>query len=198
MKAGLRLMLVVVLLTPGLVSCRLFRKPPRPIPPPFKPPVQTVSTQAQKPAEPPAPAPAPEVPPSEEAEPMVMIPETSQGRLPPPPKPRIPVSQPVQQPAAQPAPAPPETAPAPQLRPILTPSQTQELERTIPERLSRAQGILKSIEGRRRSRSQFAAARQIQTFIDQAEEARKTDLLRANNLAERAEVLAEDLARQMR
>jgi hypothetical protein len=80
----------------------------------------------------------------------------------------------------------------------LTPSQTQELERAISDRLARAQAILKSIEGRLRSRSQFAAARRIRTFIDQAEEARKTDLLRANNLAERAEVLAQDLAQQMR
>ena len=196
MKAGLRVMLVVLLLTPGLVSCRLFRKPPRPVPPPFRPPFQTDSATAQKPAEPLAPAPAPEIPPSEQAEPMVMIPETLQGPQPPPPKPRIPVSQPVQQPQAQPAP--PPQGPAPQLRPILTPSQTQELERTITDRVSRAQEILRSLERRRLSRSQTASASQIRTFIDQAEEARKADLLRANNLAERAEVLALDLAQQMR
>jgi hypothetical protein len=197
MKAGLRVMLVVLLLTPALVSCRVSRKP-RPIPPPFRPPLQTDSTQAQKPAEPPEPAPAPEVPPSEEAEPIVLIPETSQGRLPPPPQPRIPVSPPVQQPPVQPAPPPPEAAPAIQLRPILTPTQTQELERTIAERLSRARSILRSLENRRLSRSQVASAGQIRTFIAQAEEARKTDLLRANNMAERAEVLALDLAQQMR
>jgi hypothetical protein len=188
-------MLVVLLLTPGLVSCRLFRKPLRPVPPPFRPPVQTDSATSRKPAERPEPASAPEIPPSEQAEPMVMIPEDLQGPLPPPPKPRIPVSQPVQQPQAQTAPPP---GPAPQLRPILTPSQTQELERTITERLSRAQGVLRSLAGRRLSRSQSAAAGQIGTFIKQAEEARKTDLLRANNMAERAEVLALDLAQQMR
>jgi hypothetical protein len=196
MRAGMRVMLVVLLLTPGLVSCRLFRKPPRPIPPPFRPPVQTDSTQAQKPAEPPAPAPPPEITPSEPAEPMVMIPDTVQRPLPPPPKPRIPVSRPVQQPPAQPAPPPP--GPAPQLRPILTPSETQELERAISDRVSRAQGILRSLERRRLSRSQAGLASQIRTFIAQAEEARKADLLRANNLAERAEVLAQDLAQQMR
>jgi hypothetical protein len=38
---------------------------------------------------------------------------------------------------------------------------------------------------------------QIRTFMEQAEEARRTDLLRARNLAERAEVLALDLARQL-
>lgn len=195
MRAGLRVMLVVLLLTPGLVSCRLFRKPPRPILPPFRPPVQTDSATSRKPADLPEPAAAPEVPPSEQAEPMVMIPETLQRPAPPPPKPRIPVSQPVQQPQAQPAPPP---APAPQLRPILTPSQTQELERTITERVSRAQNILRSLESRRLSRSRAASASQIRRFIDQAEEARKTDLLRANNMAERAEVLALDLAQQMR
>ena len=196
MRAGMRVMLVVLLLTPGLVSCRLFRKPPRPIPPPFRPPVQTDSTQVQKPAEPPAPAPAPEITPSGPADPMVIIPETVQGPLPPPPKPRIPVSRPVQQPPAQPVPPPP--GPAPQLRPILTPSETLEFERAITDRVSRAQGILRSLEGKRLSRSQAALASQIRTFIAQAEEARKADLLRANNLAERAEVLALDLAQQMR
>jgi len=196
MKAGLRVMLVVLLLTPGLVSCRLFRKPPRPIPPPFRPPVQTDSAASRKPAELPAPAPAPEIPPAEPAEPMVLIPETLQRPLPPPPKPRVPVSQPAPQPPPQPAPPPP--GPAPQLRPILTPSQTQELERAITDRLSRAQGILRSLEGRRLSRSQRESVSLIGTFINQAEEARKADLLRANNLAERAEVLALDLAQQMR
>jgi hypothetical protein len=80
----------------------------------------------------------------------------------------------------------------------LTLSQTQELERTIADRVSRAQGILRSLDGRRLSRSQAAAASQIRTFIAQAEQARKADLLRANNLAERAVVLALDLAQQMR
>jgi hypothetical protein len=80
----------------------------------------------------------------------------------------------------------------------LTASQTQELERTINDRVSRAQGILRSLDSRRFSRSQAASASQIRTFIAQAEDARKTDLLRANNLAERAEVLATDLAQQMR
>lgn len=189
-------MLVVLLLWPGLVSCRLFHKPQRAIPPPFRPPVQTDSADSRKTAEPPAPAPAPEIPPSEQAEPMVMIPETLQRPLPPPPKPRIPTSQPVQQPQAQTAP--PPFAPAPQLRPILTPSQTQELERSINDRLARAQAILKSLENRRLARSRTALSNQIRTFIDQAEEVRKVDLLRANNLAERAEVLALDLAQQMR
>jgi hypothetical protein len=189
-------MLVVLLLTPGLMSCRLFQKKKAPIFPPFRPPVQSDSATAQKPAVPPESAPPPELQPGEQAEPMVMIPTTVQRPLPPPPKPRIVVSQPVQQPQAQPAP--PPAGPAPQLRPILTPSQTQELERTITDRVSRAQGILRSLEGRRLSRSQRASASQISTFIKQAEEARKTDLLRANNLAERAEVLAQDLAQQMR
>jgi hypothetical protein len=184
-------MLVVLLLAPG---CRLSRKP-RPILPPFRPPVQTES--ARKPAEPPEPAPAPEIPPAEQSEPMVMIPETLQRPQPPPPKPRRSASQPVQPPPAQPAPAPPP-GPAPQLRPILTASQTQELERSINDRVSRAQGILKSLESRRLSSSQAALAGQIRTFVAQAEDARKMDLLRANNLAERAEVLATDLAQQMR
>jgi hypothetical protein len=196
MRAGLRVMLVVLLLTPALVSCRLFQKKKAPVFPPFRPPARTAPVTSQTTAEQPESAPPPQIQPGDQAEPMVLIPTNVQRPLPPPPKPRIVVSQPVQQPPVQPPP--PPTAPAPQLRPILTPSQTQELERTITDRVSRAQGILRSLDSGRFSRSQRASASQIQTFIDQAEQARKTDLLRANNLAERAEVLALDLAQQLR
>jgi hypothetical protein len=48
------------------------------------------------------------------------------------------------------------------------------------------------------TREQTAAVNQIQTFISQAEEARKDDLIRANNLAERADVLAQDLMNRVR
>jgi hypothetical protein len=78
---------------------------------------------------------------------------------------------------------------------MLSSAQRQELQRTISERIGRARAVLKSLEGKRPAREQVI---QIQTFIDQAEEARKTDLLRANNLAERAEVLANDLASRVR
>jgi hypothetical protein len=79
----------------------------------------------------------------------------------------------------------------------LSPAQAQELERQVNERLARARAALRSIEGRTLSREQGSVLNQIRTFMEQAEEARRTDLLRARNLAERAEVLALDLARQL-
>ena len=78
---------------------------------------------------------------------------------------------------------------------MLSSAQRRELERTINERIGRARGVLRSLQGKRLAKEQVI---QIQTFIDQAEDARKTDLLRANNLAERAEVLANDLASRVR
>ena len=55
-----------------------------------------------------------------------------------------------------------------------------------------------AIGGRRLNSEQEDLAAQIRTFIRQAEEARTTDLLRANNLAERAEVFAAELAKRLR
>jgi ribose 1,5-bisphosphokinase PhnN len=52
--------------------------------------------------------------------------------------------------------------------------------------------------GRRLAGGPAEMVNQIRTFIKQAEEARDTDLLRANNLAERAEVLAQELAKRVR
>jgi hypothetical protein len=54
------------------------------------------------------------------------------------------------------------------------------------------------LEKRRLTADQAAAVSQIRTFLQQSEEAGKTDLLRANNLAERAEVLAQDLTARLR
>ena len=195
MKARLRLLLVALMLMPGLMSCRLFRKP-RPVPPPFKPPQQSrpIAAQAPSPFEWP---PAPQIPISESPE-LNLIPEAEAQVLPPPPKPRpTPASPPAQQTQTQPQ-SPPVAISTPQLRPMLGPAQTQELERMIAERIGRAQGILRSLEGRRLSRQQRGVLSQIRTFISQAEEAKSTDLQRADNLAERAEVLATDLARQVR
>jgi hypothetical protein len=81
---------------------------------------------------------------------------------------------------------------------MLSPAQAQEAERMIAERLGRAEGILRSLQNRRLSAEQRDTVVQIRTFISQAREARRTDLLRANNLAERAQVLATDLAEQLK
>jgi len=192
-SARMRAAIVVLILAPGLTSCRLFRKPkPVPMPAPT-PPAQVQPAPVQKP-----PSPEPEIPPPElkpvEPQPPAVIPQP-QPELPPPPSQKrpSPLGPRAPAPAAQPPPA-----PAPQLRPMLSSAQRRELERTINERIGRARGVLKSLQGKRLAREQADIVNQIRTFIEQAEEARRTDLLRANNLAERAEVLANDLANRVR
>lgn len=187
MGARMRAAIVVLALAPGLTSCRLFRKP-KPVPMPA-PPAQVQPAPVEKPPSPEPEMPPPELKPAEPPPPTVV--SQPQPELPPPPSQKrpSPLGPRVPPPSAQPPP------PAPQLRPMLSSAQRQELERTINERIGRARAVLKSLEGKRLAREQVI---QIQTFIDQAEGARKTDLLRANNLAERAEVLANDLANRVR
>jgi hypothetical protein len=81
---------------------------------------------------------------------------------------------------------------------MLTAAQKQDLERSVSERLARAQNTLSSIGARRLSGELEEMATQVRTFIRQAEEARTSDLLRANNLAERAVVIAAELAKRLR
>jgi hypothetical protein len=81
---------------------------------------------------------------------------------------------------------------------MLSPAQRQDLERSVSDRLARAQNTLASIGGRKLSEEQEELAAQIRTFIRQAEEARTSDLLRANSLAERAVVFAAELAKRLR
>ena len=194
----MRAAVLLLLLMPALTSCRFFRKS-KPAPLPAKIPVQT--QPAQLPAPPPQPQlePPPQIPPNTEVQNPADLPEAGVQPLPPPPPekkrpsplgPRTPtVAEP---PAAAPA------APAPQLRPMLTAAEKQNLERSVSDRIARAQSILAAVGGRRLSGEQEDLAAQIRTFIRQAEEARTTDLLRANNLAERAEVFAAELAKRLR
>ena len=193
----MRAVMLLLLLLPALTSCRFFRKS-KPAPLPAKIPVQT--QPAPQPAPPPPQLePPPQNPPTTDAQKPAELPEAGVQPLPPPPPekkrpspagPRTPtVTEP---PAAAPA------APAPQLRPMLSAAEKQNLERSVSDRIARAQSTLAAVGGRRLSSEQEDLAAQIRTFIRQAEEARATDLLRANNLAERAEVFAAELAKRLR
>ncbi len=81
---------------------------------------------------------------------------------------------------------------------MLTPDERAALDRQVGARIRRAAALLRAVEGTPLSGEQAALAAQVKTFLRQAEEARNTDLLRANNLAERAEVLAVELSRRVR
>lgn len=181
-------------------SCWPFRKA-RPAAPPSAP----APVSAQPPAaEPPLPearrtsaeAEPPEVPAEQPVlqAPVVILP----GPLPAPPKRPSPAGPRVEPPSGEAQPQAPPAAPPPQLKQILTPEQRAALERNINERLARARATLASLRGKTLDLQQTALVEHIRTFIAQAEEARSTDLLRASNLAERADVLARDLAVSVR
>lgn len=96
-------------------------------------------------------------------------------------------------PVAVPTPA-PQPALGPSLQPILGQREVEQRNRRIQDYLEKAR--LKVL---RAERSNPDAARkqligQVRTFLQQAEEARKVDLVRAENLAERAEVLSRGLS----
>ena len=97
-----------------------------------------------------------------------------------------------------PAPEPPAAAvPLPQFEQILTPEQRQAYTGEIERNIANAQKAVAALEGRRLSRDQATYLARIRAFIDQANEARKADLFRARNLAERASVLADDLLKSV-
>ena len=125
-----------------------------------------------------------------------------------PRKPRPASTTPANPPATTPATTPPATQPAPpqpatpvnppRLGAILTPEQQREYNNAIDQSLARAQASLGSIANRSLSSEQQTTVEQVQAFVRQAQEARKNDLSAAKSLAERAEVLARDLAASLR
>jgi hypothetical protein len=100
----------------------------------------------------------------------------------------------------QPSPAPTNTAPAetPQLGDILSPEQQHQFNAAIDLSVAHAQTSLSSITNRQLTREQEATVAQVLNFIQQAQEKRKNELGAAKSLAERAEVLAHDLAASLR
>lgn len=142
------------------------------------------------------------------------------GAAPPEPEPprpaAVPESEAPVQPAAPPsrtrpapvaagprsaAPSPPQvrSSPAPQLRPLLTPEEEQDLRRRIDRSLASAEQSLARARREPVHKDRQAAAERVRAFIEQAQQARRQgDLVRARSLAERAELLASDLAQTAR
>jgi len=125
------------------------------------------------------------------------VPPPSEERLPPAPRPprRARARETAEVPAAQPEPTP--LAQVPQLEQILSPEQQQAYNDEIDRNISRAQRTVSALNGRRLSGEQQTYLDRIRTFLQQASEARKSDLFRARNLAERASLLADDLAKSL-
>jgi hypothetical protein len=202
-------------------SCSLFHKSSKATaPPPAPAPSQPAAKPAPKPEENVAlPAP-PQISPQKPDLTKQPPSQPAAGKLPPRPRDRRgsrahgqPQPQenaatgqqaPAQQPAAaSPTPAQPQApeegaaAEVPELEQILTPQQRQAYIEEIDSNVGRAQKTVETLQGRHLDGDQKVYLDRVRAFIDQAREARKTDLFRAKNLSERASVLAEDLMRSV-
>lgn len=172
------------------------------IPPPAVQPAPSVAHE-QKLPEPPVPQtsePSPATEPTIPAQTDVVVPPPPQEPAPKKvkkPRPRKPATPPA------PAPIPVQTAkvidppPSPKLEQLLSPGQEQGYNQTIDHDLQRARNNLTAVRTKPLSESQKAVVLQVQSFIKQAEDLRKTDLVEAKGLSHKADVLASDLARSV-
>jgi hypothetical protein len=83
----------------------------------------------------------------------------------------------------------------PQLSPLMSPAKRRAMEAELDQRLAKTRADLQRLMGRSLNGEQVAAVKRIQAFLKQAEDTRAQDLNLAKNLAQRAQVLAEDLVR---
>ncbi len=144
-------------------------------------------------------APLPPVPAAQPA----TVPDTTQETTPPPATPPA-TPAPARRPSRPAAPSTPpaNTPPASQqplrLGDMLTPEQQRQYNTAIDQALGRAQANLAAVANRQLTNQQQATLAQVQNFIEQAQTTRRSDLAGAKSLAERADVLARDLAKSVR
>lgn len=181
-------------LPPVITAPPVSRTPPREpptVPPPPKvegpkvaqlPPPNTEATKIEVPAPPPKPQPQR---------------QAKKARRKTPPGAPAPTEVAVQ--TAPPAQPPPEQPTAvPQLQQLLSPAQQTAYNKAIDQAVERTRTNLNKVQGRSLDAGQKANLERARAFLSQAEETRGSDLATAKNLAERADVLAEDLARSLR
>jgi len=81
---------------------------------------------------------------------------------------------------------------------MLTPEQERQYNTAMDQSLQRANSNIARVLKRQLSKEQKGVVAQVQSFIEQAQSTRKTNLTAAKSLAERADVLARELARTVR
>ena len=187
---------MVVLLAASGTACRKrqVQIPVAPAPAPAEAPTPPVPTQAPPTTPAPTTVPPPQNPPQQE-KPSPLGPPATQAPQSPP---ALPPPQSQQPPPPRRT---PQTGPgtqAPRLGDILTLDQQRQYNAAIDQSLARAQRSLESIANRQLTKEQHAVVSQVQGFIQQAQTTRKSNLTAARSLAERAEVLARDLAGSLR
>jgi hypothetical protein len=87
----------------------------------------------------------------------------------------------------------PDIPAAPKLGQIFTPEQIREYNKDLDENLDRVRKALTALARKRLNPDDAITVERIRTFLKQAEEARKDDLVTAVQLAKRADALAKDL-----
>jgi hypothetical protein len=155
--------------------------PPAAAPAEVAPPVAPQPAPATPPPVAPAQTPLPQAPP-QSPPPQSAPPSTPPPRSTRPPEPNS---------SGQPN-------PAPRLGDILTTEQERQYNSAIDQSLARTQSSLGAIANRKLTKEQQAVVAQVQSFVQQAQTTRKSNLPAARSLAERADVLARDLAGSLR
>jgi hypothetical protein len=150
----------------------------------------SVATPPPNPRQAPTPstvASAEPIAPPEISEPVPELsPSPAVGPQPPRPRPAA---------AAEPtAPQPKPEVAAPQISPVLTPADQDRLTRVATDQIRTAEHNLQLAAGRRMNALQKDLQDKVQGFLSQAHEAiRVNDWVRAQNLAEKAQVLSSEL-----
>ena len=174
----------VVLLCVGLSACFGAKKKPRlPVPPPPAPVVR------------PEPLPMPEVSPAPE---VLQTPEVlpapnvksvpAPARMPPAARPARPKPVPT-------APAPP--TPKPPLGAILSATTEQQFRVELDQLIVRARAVVERSNGQMLTGTQRETVERIKSFLEQANAARDKDAATALQLARRADLLGQDLAKSL-
>jgi hypothetical protein len=117
----------------------------------------------------------------------------------PPKKKPPPKKRPTPGPAAPevPAVAPPQTTPPAKLGEVLTDDRRRQYETDLTRTVAQARAALNQTAGRILTAAQRQTVERIQTFLQQADQARSGDLATAVQLAHRADLLAQDLRKSL-
>ena len=110
------------------------------------------------------------------------------------PRPRPPAEAEASKPKTEPE-APPSTPP-PQIAPALTPQQLAGAQRRTSNDIVVAERNLQLVTGKRMNATQNDLIEKVRDFLGQAHEAiRSSDWVRAENLAHKAQILSNELAK---
>lgn len=157
-------------------------------------PVSVPQTQAELP--PPQPVPEGAAPPLRG--PLPEQPKTPMGPPAPTGETAVAAQDPTPTPSEPVVAAPEPATQVPALRQVLTRAERQEYNQVIDSRIAETRQSLALLRGRPLTVDQKAQYKRIHVFLRQADEARAQNPALASNLAERARLLAEDLARNFR